>query len=72
MNMKQSLWQILEKYDCKENRNFCDSLSRIIQSKEDNEDILNVFIFLKYLDSLDKSVIENTVGSKIDSLLFSF
>jgi hypothetical protein len=72
MNIKQSLWFILEKYDCDHNKYFCDSISNFIQDKESSDDIINIFLFLNSLDKEDKVVIEKTMGSKINSVLFSF
>lgn len=72
MNFKKTLWNILEKYDgCSEYTKFCDSLSKFIQGTENNEDILNVFVNLSEIENSDKLKIDQTIGGKIDSFLFS-
>jgi hypothetical protein len=72
MESKKSLWDILEKYDGNsEYVDFCDSLSKFIQSKEDNVDILNVYVGLSKIDREDKVKIDNVIGAQIDSFLFS-
>ena len=73
MELKKSLWNILEKYDgYSEYIIFCDSLSKFIQGKEKSEDILNVYLGLSKIDKKDKVEIDNTIGYRIDSFLFSF
>jgi hypothetical protein len=72
MDSKKSLWNILEKYDgYSEYTDFCDSLSKFIQNKENNIDILNVYVGLSKIDRLDKVKIDNVIGAQIDSFLFS-
>lgn len=72
MKSKKSLWNILEKYDgYVEYLEFCDSLSKFIQGKEDSKDILTVYVGLSKIEKEDKVKIDNVIGAKIDSFLFS-
>lgn len=71
MEMKQTLWNILEKYDSKENSIYCDSLSKLIQEKESSEDILNVFNFCNQISATDRQVIDKVIGNKFDYFFFS-
>lgn len=69
---KAILWSILEKYDdILEYTNFCDALSRFIQGTISNTDILVVYQNLSKIDMIDKKKIDSTIGSEIDSCLFS-
>ena len=69
---KAILWSILEKYDgISEYTNFCDSLSRFIQGKISNTDILVVYQNLLKIDMIDKKKIDATIGAEIDACLFS-
>jgi hypothetical protein len=69
---KAILWSILEKYDgISEYTNLCDSLSRIIQGKINSNDLIVVFQSLLVIDMDDKKKIDYTIGSEIDSCLFS-
>jgi hypothetical protein len=69
---KAILWSILDKYDgISEYKNLCDSLSRIIQDKTNNTDILSVYQSLLTIDMTDKKKIDSTIGDEIDVCLFS-
>ena len=69
---KAILWSILEKYDgISEYTNLCDALSRFIQGTISNTDILVVYQNLLKIDMIDKKKIDSTIGSEIDSCLFS-
>ena len=69
---KAILWSILEKYDgISEYSNFCDALSRFIQNKVNNTDILVVYKSLLIIDMIDKKKIDSTIGAEIDACLFS-
>jgi hypothetical protein len=69
---KAILWSILEKYDnISEYSNFCDTLSRLIQGKINNNDILVIYQSLLVIDIIDREKIDSTIGSEIDSCLFS-
>lgn len=70
--MKSNLWIVLEKYDdMPEYSDFCDSVSNTIQNKETSVDVLNIFKNLIYLEKEDTIKIEESIGDKIDSLLFN-
>ena len=70
--MKSNLWIVLEKYDdMPEYSDFCDSVSNTIQNKETSDDVLNIFKNLIYLEKEDTIKIEESIGDKIDSLLFN-
>jgi len=70
--MKKTLWLVLDKYDgYSEYSEFCNSLSKFIQGKEDSEDILAVYNGLSKIEISDKNKIDETIGGKIDSFLFS-
>ena len=69
---KAILWSILEKYDgISEYKKFCDALSRFIQGKISNTDILVVYQNLLKIDMIDKKKIDATIGDEIDACLFS-
>lgn len=69
---KAILWSILEKYDgISEYIKFCDSLSNIIQDKNESNDLLVVYINLVKIEKCDRNKIDETIGNKIDTLLFS-
>jgi hypothetical protein len=69
---KAILWSILEKYDnISEYSNFCDTLSRLIQDKINNNDILVIYQSLLVIDIIDREKIDSTIGYEIDSCLFS-
>ena len=69
---KAILWSILEKYDnISEYSNFCDTLSRLIQGKINNNDILVIYQSLLVIDIIDREKIDSTIGYEIDSCLFS-
>ena len=67
---KKNLWNILEKYDCKEYDTFCNSLSRIIQGNSNSGDLLDIFTCLEKIDKNDKDIIENEIGNDITTVLF--
>jgi hypothetical protein len=70
--MKKTLWLVLEKYDgLVEYKEFCDSLSRFIQGKENSKDLLCVYVGLSKIEKSDKIEIDSVLGSRIDSFLFS-
>lgn len=68
---KGKLWNILEKYDCKEYEGFCNNVSRIIQGKSDSKDLLDIFIWMEKIDKVDREIMESQVGNQITELLFS-
>lgn len=68
---KAILWSIIEKYDGIYT-NLCDSLSRIIQGKSNNTDLINVYGNLLGLELIDKKNIDLAIGSEIDACMFSF
>lgn len=69
---KAILWSILEKYDnISEYSNFCDTLSRLIQGKINNNDIFIIYQSLLVIDIIDREKIDSTIGYEIDSCLFS-
>jgi hypothetical protein len=71
-NTKATLWSIIEKYDgIKEYENLCDSISNIIQDKKISGDLLIIYSYLIRIEESDKIKINQTIGSRIDSLLFS-
>lgn len=73
MESKKSLWNILEKYDGYIGYvDFCNSLSKFIQELESGDDILNIYNGLSKIERIDKEKIDETIGNKIDSFLFSF
>lgn len=68
---KEKLWNILEKYDCKEYEGFCNNISRIIQGKSDSKDLLDIFIWMEKIDKVDRDIMESQVENQITELLFS-
>jgi hypothetical protein len=71
-NEKAILWSLIEKYDnISEMKDFCDSISRFIQGKQNGGDIITVYRALIELESIDREKIDSTIGSKIEGFLFS-
>jgi hypothetical protein len=69
---KSILWSVLDKYDgCQDCNELCDALSRLIQDKPQSCDYLIVYNNLIKIDRRDKSLIDYTIGSRIDIVLFS-
>ena len=68
---KKTLWNILEKYDCVEYKDLCDSLSNIIKDKSTSDDLLTIYIFLEKIQREDRDSIENQIGNDITGVLFS-
>lgn len=69
---KAILWSILEKYDgIKEYEDFCNSLSNFIKGNFNGNDMLVVYKNTNLIDSCDRKKIDLTIGSHIDSYLFS-
>jgi hypothetical protein len=69
---KSILWSILDKYDgYRDYDELCDALSRLIQDKPKSCDYLIVYNNLIKIDSRDKSLIDYTIGSRIDIVLFA-
>lgn len=60
---KQSLYQILVKYDSVESfKDFCDSLSKVIQDKHTDDDIIKLVSFATIVDSQDIETIDQNIG----------
>jgi hypothetical protein len=72
MGKREILWSVLEKYDgiSKFNK-FCDSISKFIQNKQSDDDIINVYQSFNVIDKSDISKIKSTIGDDIDLFLFS-
>jgi len=68
---KQILWNILEKYDCVEYKDLCDSLSNIIQDRSSDTDLLNIYVSLEKIQREDRDSIEKEIGNEITGVLFS-
>lgn len=68
---KQTLWKILEKYDCVEYKDLCDSLSNIIQDKSSSTDLLTIYVSLEKIQREDRDRIEKEIGNEITGVLFS-
>jgi len=68
---KQTLWKILEKYDCIEYKDLCDSLSNIIQDKSSSTDLLTIYVSLEKIQREDRDRIEKEIGNEITGVLFS-
>ena len=68
---KQTLWNILEKYDCVEYKDLCDSLSKIIQDKSSPDDLLTIYVSLEKIQIEDRDRIEKEIGNEINGVLFS-
>lgn len=67
---KAILWNILEKYDCKEYKSLCDGLSNIIKDKASDDDLINIFTFYDKIDNSDRVLIDNQIGNEISYILF--
>jgi len=68
---KKTLWKILEKYDCVEYKDLCDSLSNIIQDKSSSTDLLTIYVSLEKIQREDRDRIEKEIGNEITGVLFS-
>jgi hypothetical protein len=69
MKDKKILYNILVKYDNDSSfREFCDSLSNIIQNKFDKNDIMNI---IKFSDIIESDEVQ-TIDSKVDFLEYVF
>jgi len=64
MSTKQTLWNILEKYDSQvEMKSFCDSLSKAIQGKDlSDDDVLNIAAVSNLVDTQDIEFIDTNIG----------
>jgi hypothetical protein len=63
MKNKQSLYEILVKYDSdKSMTDFCDALSKVIQNKSTESDIIKIISFASIIESQDIEVIDQNVG----------
>jgi len=68
---KKTLWNILEKYDCVEYKDLCDSLSNVIQDRSSGTDLLNIYVSLEKIQREDRDIIEKEIGNEITGVLFS-
>ena len=60
---KKSLYEILVKYDSNELfKDFCDSLSKIIQGKYTDDDTIKIISFATTIDKEDVYSIDQNVG----------
>jgi hypothetical protein len=63
MKSKQSLYEILVKYDSDKSMiDFCDALSKVIQTKSTESDIIKIISFASTIDTQDIEVIDKNVG----------
>jgi hypothetical protein len=63
MKSKQSLYEILVKYDSDKSMiDFCDALSKVIQTKSTELDIIKIISFASTIESQDIEVIDRNVG----------
>lgn len=72
MNSKKSiLWSVLEKYDSfVDYKNFCNSLSNLIQDKSTGDDILTIYTHYDKIDRVDLDKVDDVVGVEINNYLF--
>jgi hypothetical protein len=60
---KKSLYEILVKYDGhRDMTEFCDSLSKVIQNKYTDADIISIIANIDFLDSQEIESIDKNVG----------
>lgn len=63
INNKKSLYDILVKYDSDKSMvRFCDSLSRVIQERHTESDLVRIISFSSVVDTLDIQEIDTNVG----------
>ena len=63
INNKKSLYDILVKYDNHSSMNgFCNSLSKIIQDKHTDDDIIKIISMASVIDSEDVISLNDNVG----------
>lgn len=68
MKNNKNLWILLEKYDSDKNlSSFCDSISKIIQGIETQEDLINLIKFNEICES-DMDILNKSIDLK--SVLF--
>lgn len=65
INEKSTLWSVLDKYDNTELVNFTNSLSKVIQSKETDEDLSSIFFAYQLIDQEDAKLVDSILGKKI-------
>ena len=68
---KENLWNIIEKYDCKQYESMCDSLSNIIRERQSADDFINLYLHFSKIQKVDRDLIEKEVGNQITGVLFS-
>ena len=64
INEKSTLWNILVKYD-NTLTSFANSLSNVIQSKDSNDDLVNIFSFYNKIDKDDTKSVDSILGNRI-------
>lgn len=69
---KAKLWNIVEKYDCSEYSQFCDTLCNIIKNNISDVDLLTIYSHYDKIQAEDRELIEEQMGSDISFVLFSF
>ena len=61
---KEKLWNLLEKYDTNPNlSDFCNSISRIIQGVETDNDLVNLIIF-NDINERDMDILNESLNIK--------
>jgi len=61
---KNKIWNILNKYD-NTLTSLCDSLSNILQEKEEKTDYINVFRNYRKMNIEDTKIVDMVLGKKI-------
>jgi hypothetical protein len=61
---KNKIWNILNKYD-NTLTSLCDSLSNILQEKEEKNDYINVFRNYRKMNIEDTKIVDMVLGKKI-------
>jgi len=72
-NQKGNLYYLMVKYD-KINENFANSLSRVIQGSNTDEDLMTISQNMDYndIDFNDSQILEEILGEQISMMFFQF
>jgi len=67
---KSTLWTLLNKYENAQFLSFCDSISRVIQDTQSDQDILNIYSNYINIDTTDANTLNSVIGDQLDAVLF--
>jgi hypothetical protein len=68
--MKENIWNILVKYDNGLNDKFCNALSKILQNKENDNDLITILDSQYYIDKMDFKILNKIFSDRLRFILF--